>query len=196
MLMAADILLYDAEFVPVGKDQLQHLEITRDVAARFNHQMGQTFVIPEAKIEKDTMYIPGTNGGKMSKSANNFINIFLDDKALRKQIMSIETDSTPLEDPKNPETCNAFAIYKLLANESQIEAMRANYLGGNYGYGHAKQALFELIVEKFKTEREKYNYYINNLPEVDALLKKGAAKASIVADGVLARVREKLGFVV
>ena len=118
----------------------------------------------------------------------------MDDKALRKQIMSIETDSTPLEAPKNPDTCNCFTLYKLLANETQIEAMRANYLGGNYGYGHAKQALFELIVEKFKTEREKYNYYINNLPEVDALLKIGAAKASTVANGVLARVREKLGF--
>ena len=194
MLMAADILLYDAQIVPVGKDQLQHVEITRDVASRFNHQMGETFVLPEAKIQKDTMYIPGTNGGKMSKSANNFIDIFLDDKALRKQIMGIETDSTPLEDPKNPETCNAFALYKILANESQIETMTANYLGGNYGYGHAKQALFELIIEKFKTEREKYNYYINHLDEVDALLKTGAEKAAVVANGVLGRVREKLGF--
>jgi tryptophanyl-tRNA synthetase len=194
MLMAADILLYDAQFVPVGKDQLQHLEITRDVASRFNHQMGETFVIPEAKIQENSMLVPGTNGGKMSKSANNFINIFLDDKSLRKQIMSIETDSTPLEAPKNPDTCNCFTLYKLLADESQIETMKANYLGGNYGYGHAKQALFELIIEKFKTEREKYNYYINNLPEVDALLKKGAEKASIVATGVLNRVREKLGF--
>ena len=194
MLMAADILLYDAQIVPVGKDQLQHVEITRDVASRFNHQMGETFVLPEAKIQKDTMYIPGTNGGKMSKSANNFIDIFLDDKALRKQIMGIETDSTPLEDPKNPETCNAFALYKILANEIQIETMTANYLGGNYGYGHAKQALFELILEKFKTEREKYNYYMNNLAEVDTLLKAGAKKASVVANGVLARVREKLGF--
>jgi tryptophanyl-tRNA synthetase len=194
MLMAADILLYDAEFVPVGKDQLQHLEITRDVASRFNHQMGETFVIPEAKIQKDSMLIPGTNGGKMSKSANNIINIFLDDKALRKQVMSIETDSTPLEAPKNPETCNAFAIYSLLANEEQIAKMKANYLVGNYGYGHAKQALFELIVEKFKTEREQYNYYMNNLAEVDDLLKIGAEKAGIVAKGVLARVRVKLGF--
>lgn len=194
MLMAADILLYDAEFVPVGKDQLQHLEITRDVASRFNHQMGETFVLPEAKIQEDSMLIPGTNGGKMSKSANNVINIFLDDKALRKQIMSIETDSTPLEDPKNPDTCNAFAIYKLLGNVAQIATMRANYLGGNYGYGHAKQALFELIVEKFKTERERYNYYINNLTEVDALLKQGAEKAAGIANGVLDRVRLKLGF--
>ena len=194
MLMAADILLYDAEFVPVGKDQLQHLEITRDVASRFNHQMGETFVIPEARIQEDSMLIPGTNGGKMSKSANNVINIFLDDKALRKQIMSIETDSTPLEDPKNPDSCNAFAIYKLLASESEIETMKANYLGGNYGYGHAKQALFELIVEKFKNERAQYNYYMSNLTEVDGLLRKGAEKASAVANGVLAKVREKLGF--
>lgn len=194
MLMAADILLYDAELVPVGKDQLQHLEITRDVASRFNHQMGETFVLPEAKIDEGTMIIPGTNGGKMSKSANNFINIFLDDKNLRKQIMSIETDSTPLEEPKNPDTCNCFTLYKLLASPAQIEKMRANYEGGNYGYGHAKQELFELIVEKFATEREKYNYYINNLEEVDALLLKGAEKASKVANGVLQRVRTKLGY--
>lgn len=194
MLMAADILLYDAAFVPVGKDQLQHLEITRDVASRFNHQMGETFVIPEAIIQKETMYVPGTNGGKMSKSANNFINIFSDEKALRKQIMSIETDSTPLEAPKNPDTCNAFAIYSLIANKDQIGQMRALYLQGNYGYGHAKQALFELILDRFKTEREKYNYYINNLIEVDNLLKIGAKKAEIVANGVLSRVKEKLGF--
>jgi tryptophanyl-tRNA synthetase len=194
MLMAADILLYDANIVPVGKDQLQHLEITRDVASRFNHQMGETFVLPEAKIDENTMIVPGTNGGKMSKSANNYINIFLDDKALRKQIMGIETDSTPLEEPKNPDTCNCFTLYKLLASPEQIEAMRANYLGGNYGYGHAKQALFELIVDKFATVREKYNHYINNTEEVDKLLLDGAAKASIVANGVIKRVREKLGY--
>lgn len=194
MLMAADILLYDANIVPVGKDQLQHLEITRDVASRFNHQMGETFVLPEAKIDETTMIVPGTNGGKMSKSANNFINIFLDDKALRKQIMSIETDSTPLEEPKNPDTCNAFTLYKLLATPEQTEAMRANYLGGNYGYGHAKQALFELIIQKFAIIREKYTYYINNTEEVDKLLLEGAAKASVVANSVLKRVREKLGY--
>jgi len=194
MLMAADILLYDAEFVPVGKDQLQHVEITRDVASRFNHQMGETFVLPEAISNEDTKIIPGTDGEKMSKSRNNFINIFLDDKALRKAVMSIQTDSTPLEEPKNPDTDNVFAIYKLLGTPEQIEEMRANYTGGNYGYGHAKQALFELIVEKFKTEREKYNYYINNLPEVDALLKTGAAKAAVVANGVLGRVRAKMGY--
>ena len=194
MLMAADILLYDANIVPVGKDQMQHIEITRDVASRFNHQMGETFILPEGKTSEDTMLIPGTDGQKMSKSRNNFINIFVDDKALRKQIMGIQTDSTPLEDPKNPDTCNCFALYKLLATTEQTEVMKANYLAGNYGYGHAKQALFELIVEKFKTEREKYNYYINNLEEVDKLLLEGAAKASAVANGVLKRVRVKLGY--
>jgi tryptophanyl-tRNA synthetase len=196
MLMAADILLYDAQFVPVGKDQLQHIEITRDVAARFNHQMGETFVLPESYIQEDTKYVPGTNGGKMSKSANNIINIFLDDKALRKQIMSIESDSTPLEEPKNPDTCNIFAIYKLLASESQLLKMRENYANANadYGYGHAKQELFELIIDKFKTEREKYNYYMNNLQEIDQELFRGAEKAASIANGVLKRVRQKLGF--
>jgi tryptophanyl-tRNA synthetase len=194
MLMAADILLYDANFVPVGKDQMQHIEITRDVASRFNHQMGETFVIPEGKVQEETMYIPGTDGNKMSKSRGNIINIFLDDKALRKQIMSIESDSTPLEEPKNPDTCNVFALYKLLANNDQVAQMRQNYEGGNYGYGHAKQALFELICERFTTVREKYNYFIAHLDEVDALLKQGAAKAHVVADSVLKRVRVKLGF--
>lgn len=194
MLMAADILLYDANFVPVGKDQLQHIEITRDVASRFNHQMGETFVLPEAVTSDDTKIIPGTDGEKMSKSRNNYINIFVEDKPLRKQVMSIETDSTPLEEPKNPDTCNVFAIYRLLGTPEQIETMKANYLGGNYGYGHAKQALFELIVEKFKTEREKYAYYMANLPEVDALLKAGAEKAGAVANGVLQKVRTKLGY--
>ena len=196
MLMAADILLYDAEFVPVGKDQLQHIEITRDVASRFNHKMGETFVLPEPYIQEDTKYVPGTDGGKMSKSANNIINIFLDDKALRKQVMSIETDSTPLEDPKDVATCKIFGIYKLLADASQLEKMIENYANVNrgYGYGHAKQALYELITSKFKTERERYQYYINNLDEVDVLLKVGAEKAGVIANGVLGKVRAKLGY--
>ena len=194
MLMAADILLYDAEIVPVGKDQMQHIEITRDVASRFNHQMGETFVLPEGKTSEDTMLIPGTDGQKMSKSRNNFINIFLDDKALLKQIKGIETDSTPLEEPKNPDTCNVFGLYKLLGSEEEIAQLKAKYVAGNYGFGHAKQALYDLIAKKFKTEREKYNYYINNLEEVDKLLFEGAAKAGNVADGVLKRVRQKLGF--
>ena len=194
MLMAADILLYDANSVPVGKDQMQHIEITRDVASRFNHQMGETFVIPEGKVQEETMYVPGTDGQKMSKSRGNLINVFSDDKTLRKQIMTIESDSTPLEEPKNPDTCKIFAIYKLVANEDQIAAMKQNYLGGNYGYGHAKQTLFELICKKFETEREKYNYFINNKTEVDALLQQGAAKAHLIANEVLKRVRAKLGF--
>lgn len=196
MLMAADILLYDAEFVPVGKDQLQHIEITRDVASRFNNQMGETFVLPESYTQEDTKYVPGTNGGKMSKSANNIINIFLEDKALRKQVMSIETDSTPLEDPKDTATCKIFAIYKLLATETQLAAITEKYKNANkdFGWGHAKQALFELIIEKFKVEREKYAFYMNNKHEVDRLLLQGAEKAREKANEVLQRVRQKLGY--
>ncbi|VAW18555.1 Tryptophanyl-tRNA synthetase [hydrothermal vent metagenome] len=194
MLMAADILLYDAEIVPVGKDQLQHLEMTRDVANRFNHQMGEILVPPEAKIQEGTMYVPGTDGGKMSKSSGNIINLFLPDKQLRKQIMKIKTDSTPLEAPKNTETCNLFSLYKLIASPSQIAEMKANYEGGNYGYGHAKQAFYELLIDKFAVEREKYNYYINNLEEIDKALLIGAKKARIVATDVLKRVRKKLGY--
>jgi len=194
MLMAADILLYDAEIVPVGKDQLQHLEITRDVANRFNHQMGDTLVPPEAKIKEGTMYVPGTNGGKMSKSSGNIINLFLPDKQLRKQIMKIQTDSTPLEDPKNPDTCNLFALYKLIASPKQVVEMRANYENGNYGYGHAKQAFYELLIDKYSVERERYVYYMNNLEEIDKALAIGAEKARNVAAKVLKRVRNKIGY--
>lgn len=196
MLMAADILLYDAEFVPVGKDQVQHIEITRDVASRFNHQMGETFVLPEASLREETQYVPGTDGGKMSKSANNFINIFLEEKALKKQVMGIVTDSTPLEDPKDPDTCKVFAIYALLASPGEVAAMRIKYANANrdFGWGHAKTALYELILEKFNTERERYNFYINNLDALDSVLKTGAEKAARVANGVLSRVRHKLGY--
>lgn len=194
MLMAADILLYDAEIVPVGKDQLQHLEITRDVASRFNHQMGETFVLPEAKIQESSKYVPGTNGGKMSKSQGNIIDIFQTDKKLRKQVMKIETDSTPLEEPKNPDTCNLFALYKILASDKQIAEMRANYEGGNYGYGHAKQAFYELLVDKFSEQRAKYNFYMENLDEIDKALAIGAKKAGAIADEVLQKVRTKIGY--
>jgi tryptophanyl-tRNA synthetase len=194
MLMAADILLYDADVVPVGKDQLQHLEMTRDVVSRFHAKMGETFVIPEAKVQEHTMLIPGTDGSKMSKSKNNIINIFLADKKLRKQIMGIKTDSTPLEEPKDPDTCNCFALYKLLASEEEVKTMRANYEGGNYGYGHAKQALFELIISTFSEERKKYNYFMENLGEIDKALAIGAEKANKVANDVLLRVRKKLGY--
>lgn len=194
ILMAADILLYDAEVVPVGKDQLQHLEITRDVAERFNHQMGETFVIPEARIDEETQIIPGTDGEKMSKSRNNTINIFLADKPLRKQVMAITTDSTPLEEPKNTETCNVFALYKLLGTNDQVAQMKANYEGGNYGYGHAKQALFELICTKFEKERAEYARLMENPAEIEAKLMEGALKAKITARNVLDRSRAKLGY--
>ena len=194
MLMAADILLYDAEIVPVGKDQEQHLEITRNVATRFHEKLGETFVLPEARIQEDTKLIPGTDGSKMSKSKNNVIDIFQTDKKLRKQIMGIQTDSTPMEDPKDPDTDNVFALYKLLANQDQIAIMRQNYTGGNYGYGHAKQALFELVTERFATERERFNHYIENKHEIDEALTIGAGKATKIANEVLARVRKKVGY--
>ena len=194
MLMAADILLYDAEIIPVGKDQLQHIEFTRDVASRFHAKMGEAFVLPEEKLQENTMLIPGTDGEKMSKSRDNYINIFLPEKQLRKKIMSIETDSTPLEEPKDWSTCNCFAIYSLLANEEQIATMKANYENGNYGYGHAKQALYELILTTFDAQRERYNYYMQNLDKIDEALAIGAEKAKKVADKVLARVREKVGY--
>jgi len=194
MLMAADILLYDAEIVPVGKDQLQHLEMTRDVAARFNNQQGETFVLPKAQIQKDAQIIPGTDGQKMSKSKNNTINVFLPEKKLRKQIMGIQTDSTPLEDPKDPDACNVFALYSLLGTEQQISDLRTLYCAGGMGYGHAKQALFELILDSFAEARTKFDYYQNNPAEVTIALTKGAEKAKIIATDVMMRVRSKIGY--
>lgn len=194
MLMAADIILYDANYVPVGKDQLQHLEMTRDVANRFNHLMGDTFIVPEAKINDQTMYVPGTDGGKMSKSRENTINIFLPKKQLKKTIMSIQTDSTPLEEPKNPDTCNVFAIYSIMATAEQTDELRKKYLAGNFGYGHAKTELLNLILEKYEQPREKFEYYMNNKEELDKILLEGAAKAREVSSKVLARVRKNLGY--
>ena len=194
MLMAADILLYDANIIPVGKDQLQHIEMTRDVASRVNAKVGDVFVVPEAKIQKENMLIPGTDGQKMSKSKGNVIDIFQTDKALRKQIMSIKTDSTALEAPKEWSTCNSFAIYKLLASDPEIAQMKQNYKAGGYGYGHAKQALFELICDKFSEQRNRYNYYMTNLEEIDQALELGARKAVLTANTVLDRVRKKIGY--
>ncbi|GHA55015.1 tryptophan--tRNA ligase [Pontibacter akesuensis] len=194
VLMAADILLYDANFVPVGKDQIQHLEITRDIASAFNHVYGDTFVLPEVKVDETVMTVPGLDGEKMSKSYGNIIDIFEADKPLRKTIMSIVTDSTALEEPKNPETDTVFKLFSLLASPEQIETMRMNYITGGYGYGHAKQALYELIITKFAKERELFNYYMNNLPELDKKLLEGAAKAKAIAQPVLERVRQKLGY--
>lgn len=193
VLMAADILLYDAEIVPVGKDQLQHLEMARDMGGRFNHQMGETFVLPKAELEESTKYVPGTDGQKMSKSRGNIINIFLPEKQLKKQIMSIETDSTPLEEPKNPDTCKVFSIYSLIADETQTEDLREKYLAGNFGYGHAKTELLNLILNKFSKERETFNYFIENPAELEEKLKHGAEKTRPIAQETLARVRERLG---
>ena len=195
VLMASDILLYDAAYVPVGKDQKQHLEMTRDMASSFNHQFGETFVIPEALVNEEMMTVPGTDGQKMSKSYGNIIDVFLPEKALRKNVMQIVTDSTLLEEPKNPDTCNVFAIYRLIASKDQTSGMRKKYEGGNYGYGHAKQELFELLLENFTEEREKFQYYMNNLTELEAELKKGEEKASEIAQDVLKKVKIKLGFV-
>ena len=194
MLMAADILLYDADIVPVGKDQLQHLEITRSVANRFHNTFGETFVLPKEYLQQESQLITGTDGEKMSKSKNNVINIFGSESELKKQIQSIETDSSSLESPKDWKKCNLFNLYKLIADEDQIETMKANYEAGGYGYGHAKKDFLELILIKYSAERNTFNHYISNPNEVEAILKMGASKAMITAEKVLNRVRKKLGY--
>ncbi|MCH1480366.1 MAG: tryptophan--tRNA ligase [Crocinitomicaceae bacterium] len=193
MLMAADILLYDAEVVPVGKDQKQHIEMTRDVATKFNLQHGDTFIIPEDATTEDTKLIPGTDGHKMSKSRNNLIDIFLPDKKLRKQIMSIVSNSEALEDPKDPDNCNIFSLYSIIASPDAVAEMRNNYEKGGYGYGHAKQALYELILEKFEKERARFQYLMQNQTELEEALALGAKKARKVAHAVIQRVRTKSG---
>ncbi|MBN9294532.1 MAG: tryptophan--tRNA ligase [Flavobacteriia bacterium] len=194
MLMAADILMYDAEYVPVGKDQLQHLEMTRDVASRFNNIHGETFLLPKEIIQEEIMIIPGTDGNKMSKSRNNIINIFAPEKELKKQVMSIQTDSKSLEEPKNPDECNIYNIYKLICSPEENEQMRANYLNGGFGYGHAKTALLNLILTKFEQQRRIFDDYMNNPEKIEEILKIGADKATAVSTVILKRVREKLGF--
>ena len=193
MLMAADILLYAADVVPVGKDQLQHLEMARDVGARFNHQMGEVFVLPQAELQEETKYVPGTDGQKMSKSRGNIINIFLPEKQLKKQVMGIETDSTPLEEPKNPDTCKVFAIYSLIASAEQTALLKEKYVAGNFGYGHAKTELLQLILSHYKTEREKFEYYMNHLDELELKLQAGAEKTRAIAQETLAKARQSLG---
>ena len=194
MLMAADILLYDAEQVPVGKDQQQHLEMTRDVASRFNNIYGPTFVLPTAKVNEETQLIQGTNGKKMSKSKGNIIDIFLPEKALKKQVMGIQTDSTPIDQPKDYETCNVFKLYSLIADKKSINSLKEKYTKGGFGYGHAKTELLNYILSNFSTEREKFDYYMSNKEELEAVLKTGSEKADKVAQKVLSRVREKLGY--
>lgn len=193
-LMASDILLYDANIIPIGKDQKQHLEMTRDIARSFNHQFGETFIIPEARIDKNIMLISGTDGQKMSKSYGNIIDIFLPQKQLKKNIDNIITDSTPLEKPKNYDTCNVFNIYKTVADENQITDMKKKYEGGNYGYGHAKIELFNLLINKFFEERKLYDYYMSNESELEFKLQKGEEKARDISNTVLQRVRNTVGY--
>ncbi len=194
VLMAADILLYDAEIVPVGKDQLQHLEITRDIASRFNHKYPNSFILPESKVDEKVMIVPGTDGNKMSKSYNNCIDIFVDDKQLRKQIMKIQTDSISISEPKNPETCNVFKLFNLLSNSEQSNDMKKKYLAGGIGYGDAKQELFELICNNFYSQRRKFVDLMNNKEIIDIELQRGADKAKNIANHVLKRVRENIGY--
>lgn len=194
VLMAADILLYDADVVPVGKDQIQHLEIARDIAKAFNNRYGETLVEPQARVDAELMTIPGTDGAKMSKSYGNIIDIFLPEKELLKAIKTIVSDSTPLEAPKNPDADTTFKLYSLLASPEEIATMRRNYEAGGYGYGHAKKELYELILRRFATERERFDFYMNNLPEIDAQLAIGAKRAQTYGANVLAKVREKVGY--
>ncbi len=195
VLMAADIILYDAHFVPVGKDQLQHLEMTADIAGSVNHKLGKPFFeIPQALIDEKVMIVPGTDGQKMSKSYNNFINIFLPEKELKKVVMGIVTDSTPLESPKNPDTCNAFQLYALLAQPEKVAEMRQNYEKGGYGYGQTKTALFELIMDKFAEQRKRYNVLMNNTGMLESELAIGEKKASEMANKKLTQLRALLGY--
>ncbi|HQV52608.1 MAG: tryptophan--tRNA ligase [Flavobacteriales bacterium] len=194
MLMAADILLYDANVVPVGKDQKQHIEMTRDVAERFNHQMGETFVLPDSLIDTNVMTVPGTDGEKMSKSRGNLLSLFAPEKQLKQEVMNIMTDSKALEEPKDPDTCKVFALYRLVGSPEGTETMRKNYLAGGYGYGHAKKELLAVLLDVFKNERSEYDRLMNDLPTLDEQLKIGAEIATVVARGVLDRVRGKLGY--
>ena len=194
MLMAADILMYDADVVPVGKDNLQHLEITRNVANRFHNIFGDTFTLPVEHLQDETKLVIGTDGAKMSKSKNNIIDIFAEEKVLKKQIMSIKTDSTGIEDSKDWRNCNLFKIYTLLAKKNEIECMKKNYEMGGYGYGDAKNELYDLILKKYSIERNKFQHYISNSDEVEKILKTGAKKANVTANKVLNRVRKKLGY--
>lgn len=195
VLMAADILLYSANLVPVGKDQLQHLEMARDIASSFNHKLEEDILtLPEARISESAMIIPGTDGQKMSKSYDNFIDIFLSEKELKKNINRIITDSKPLEEPKNPDTCNVFKLFSLVGDDHQIETLRSKYLAGNFGYGHAKKEFLELILTKYKDERRLFDFYMNEPEQLEAKLIEGEAKARLIAKELLAKIRIKLGF--
>ena len=192
VLMAADILAFDADVVPVGSDQVQHLEMTRDMASSFNAVYGEVFKLPRFELGTPVP-VPGDDGRKMSKSYDNTIAMFLRGKALKTKIMGIKTDSTPLEDPKNPDTCGVFGLYKLLADDQQIEEMRANYAAGNYGYGHAKKALLELLNVHFGPAHDRYDALMADERMLEEVLLAGAEKARAQARAVLNRARAACG---
>ncbi len=195
VLMTADIVLYDAHFVPVGKDQKQHLEIARDIAGAFNRLYGEdTFVVPEPRMEEQAMIVPGTDGQKMSKSYGNTINVFAEEKDLKKQVMGIVSDSTPLEAPKDPDADNTFKLFALVAPPDAVEAMRTNYRQGGYGYGHAKKELLSVLLDGFAKERSEYARLMNDRAELDRQLRIGAEKARKIAAHTMNRVRARAGY--
>lgn len=193
VLMAADILLYKANLVPVGKDQKQHLEMTRDIAIKFNQEYGETLAVPEARISESVAVVPGVDGQKMSKSYNNTIEMFYEEKAARKKVMGIVTDSKGMEEPKDPSNCNVMALYKLFATPSQVAEMEAKYRAGNFGYGHAKQALFEVYWEHFAPMRCKRAELLADKGYVAKVLSDGAERARTVAVATLKEVRRVVG---
>jgi tryptophanyl-tRNA synthetase len=193
VLMAADILLYQADVVPVGKDQKQHLEVARDIAIKFNNTYGETFVVPEPAISTETAIVPGLDGQKMSKSYGNTIPIFLDDKPLRKKVMSIQTDATPVEDPKDPDKCNLFALLKLFAPEDKLKEVHDLYVNGGAAYGYIKQDLFELIRDHFADARARKKELLANQDYLREVLAKGANKAREKATVTLELVRDRIG---
>jgi len=193
VLMAADILLFDSNLVPVGQDQVQHIEVTRDIATRFNSIYGEVLTLPEAYTLDDSAKVPGTDGEKMSKSYDNTIELFEPEKKLRKKIMSIKTDSTPVEEPKNPETCSVYTLYKLFASPDRQAALAEKYRAGGMGYGEAKQTLFEAAMEYFGDARAKRQELEANPDQVDQILEAGAKRAQAKGREVLDRVRAACG---
>ena len=193
VLMAADILIYQSNIVPVGRDQKQHVEVTRDIAIKFNNQFGPVFTVPEPSIQEDVAVVPGIDGQKMSKSYGNTIELFGDLKETKARIMRIVSDSTPMEAPKNPDTCNIFALYKLFASPAEREAMAARYRAGNFGYGHAKKALFEVFEAAFAPLRLRRAELAQNRAYVEDVLRDGAARARAEARKTLTAARKAVG---
>jgi len=195
VLMAADILLYDVEKVPVGKDQIQHVEMTRDIAIKFNNEYGEIFKLPNAVVNDEVATIPGIDGQKMSKSYGNAIDLFMDEKPLQKRCNKIVTSSTPLGEPLDWQDCNVFALASLFLDESGKEELKARYQSGKEGFGHFKKYLKELIWNEFQEAREKREYYLNHIDEVNDILAMGAKRASQIADTKMAQIKEAVGLI-